>query len=168
MILFLTGCGTTPNDYADTQPEFDLKEYFTGELKGWGIIKNYKGKVTQRFVVDMTGTWENNKGVLYELFTYSDGNTQERTWYLTRLENNVSTGTASDVVGTATGSQNGFSFNWNYDLLFESEGKQIKVHLKDWLYQVNEDAVISQADIKKFGLKVGEVVIFILKEDTAT
>lgn len=165
-IALLLGCSSTIFDYKDTQPEFDLKSYFTGELKGWGLIKNYQGKVTKRFTVDMTGTWEGDKGVLYELFTYSDGTTQERTWYLTKQENNSSTGTASDVIGTASGKQQGFAFNWNYDLLFESDNKQIQVHLQDWLYQVDNNAVISEARIKKFGVEVGKVIIFILKQET--
>jgi len=165
LIALLTSCSTTTLDYQGTQPEFDLKEYFTGELKGWGLIKNYQGKVTKRFSVDMTGTWENNKGVLYELFTYQDGTTQERTWYLTKQANNINTGTASDVIGEASGTQQGFAFNWNYDLLFESDGNQIQVHLEDWLYQVDDNAVISEAKIKKFGVNVGEVIVFILKQD---
>jgi len=164
-ISLLLGCSTTAVDYKDTQPKFDLKEYFTGDLKGWGLIKNYQGKVTKRFSVDMTGTWEENKGVLYELFTYADGTTQERTWYLTKKANNINTGTASDVVGEASGIQQGFAFNWNYDLLFETDGSQIQVHLQDWLYQVDADAVISEAKIKKFGIEVGEVIVFILKQD---
>lgn len=165
LIALLLGCSTTTLDYQDTQPEFDLKEYFTGELKGWGLVKNYQGKVTKRFSVDMTGTWEENKGVLYELFTYQDGTTQERTWYLTKQANNFNTGTASDVIGEASGKQQGFAFNWNYDLLFKSDGKQIQVHLQDWLYQVDDNAVISEAKIKKFGVIVGEVIVFILKQD---
>ncbi len=165
-IVLILGCSTTTSDYIDTQPEFDLKEYFNGDLKGWGLIKNYQGKVTKRFTVDMTGTWEGNKGILYELFTYQDGTTQERTWYLTKQDNNINTGTASDVIGEASGRQEGFSFNWNYDLLFESDDKQIQIHLQDWLYQVDDQAVISEAKIKKFGINVGEVIIFILKQDT--
>jgi len=165
IISVLTACGTTPADYENTQPEFDLKEYFTGDLKGWGLIKNHKGKVTKRFTVDMRGTWENNTGVLYELFKYQDGSTQERTWHLNKGKNNINTGTANDVVGTATGTQKGFAFNWTYDLIFESDNKQIKVHLKDWLYQIDDKALISEAKIKKFGVNVGEVVVFILKQD---
>lgn len=165
-IALLFSCSVSTLDYQDTQPKFDLKDYFTGELKGWGLIKNYQGKVTKRFSVDMTGTWEGNKGVLYELFTYQDGTTQERTWYLTKQENNINIGTASDVVGEASGTQEGFAFNWNYDLLFESDGSQIQVHLQDWLYQVDDRAVISEAKIKKFGVNVGEVIVFILKQET--
>jgi hypothetical protein len=163
--LLLNGCGTTPLDYQDTNPKFDLKEFFNGELKGWGVVKNYKGKVTKRFSVDMKGTWKNNEGVLYELFRFQDGTIQERTWYLTKHDNDINTGTASDVIGEASGIQKGFAFNWNYDLLFDSDGNQIKVHLQDWLYQIEDNALISQATIKKFGINVGEVVVFILKKD---
>jgi uncharacterized protein affecting Mg2+/Co2+ transport len=166
IITSLLGCSTSTFDYQNTKPEFDLKEFFTGELKGWGLVKNYQGKVTKRFSVEMTGTWEDNKGVLYELFTYQDGTTQERTWHLTKQQNNFNTGIANDVVGEASGVQQGFAFNWNYDLLFESDSGQIQIHLNDWLYQVDDDAVISEAKIKKFGVNVGEVIVFILKQDT--
>ena len=165
IILILFGCSTTSIDYEDTQPEFDLKTFFSGDLKGWGLIKNINGKVTKRFTVDMNGSWDGDKGVLYELFKYQDGTTQERTWYLNKQANNINTGTASDVIGTAKGTQEGFAFNWDYDLLVETSGKQIQVHLQDWLYQVDDDALISEAKIKKFGINVGEVIIFILKQD---
>ena len=165
LIFLLSSCGTSPKDYENTTPVFDLKTFFTGELKGWGLVKNYQGKVTKRFTVDMNGTWQGNKGELYELFRYQDGSTQERIWHLVKGEDGINTGTAEDVVGEASGKQQGFAFNWNYDLLFKSEGSQIKVHLKDWLYQVDENAVISEATIEKFGVDVGEVIVFILKQD---
>lgn len=165
IVLLLTACSSSIKDYQSAEAEFDLETFFTGDLVGWGLIKNYKDKVTKRFTVEMTGTWENNKGELYELFTYADGSLQERTWHLTAHEGGLSTGTASDVVGVAAGEQNGFAFNWNYDLLFESDGSEIKVHLKDWLYQIDSDAVISQAKITKFGIEVGEVIVFILRQD---
>ncbi len=164
-MLLLYGCGTSPKDYENTEPEFDLKEFFTGELKGWGLIKNYQGKVTRRFTVDMNGTWQGNKGELYELFTYQDGSTQERIWHFVKHKDGINTGTANDVVGEAFGKQQGFAFNWNYDLLYESDGSQIKVHLNDWLYQIDDNAVISESKIEKFGVDVGEVIVFILKKD---
>lgn len=167
-IVLLFGCGTSPKDYQDATPEFDLKTFFNGDLIGWGLVKNYQNKVTKRFTVDMKGTWQSNRGELYEFFKYQDGSTQERTWHFVTHDGGISTGTANDVVGEASGLQQGFAFNWNYDLLYESEDKQIKIHLKDWLYQVDKNVVISQAKIKKFGIEVGEVIVVILKQDTNT
>ena len=54
--------------------------------------------------------------------------------------------------------------DWNYDLLLTSDNKSIKVHLNDWLYQIDSEALISEAKIKKFGVDVGEVIVFILKQ----
>ena len=78
--LTLLACTTTIEDYENSEPKFDLQQFFTGELKGWGLVKNWKGEVTQRFSVDLDGKWEQNKGTLYELFKYADGRTQERIW----------------------------------------------------------------------------------------
>ncbi len=165
VLTTLTGCGTTPSDYANTQPAFDLKKFFSGNLKGWGLVSDYRGKVIQRFTVDMEGRWNDNKGELYELFSYQNGDTQERTWFLEKKENGVNFGTASDVVGEAVGQQEGFAFYWKYDLIINTEKRELKVHLQDWLYQIDQDSVISKAKIKKFGIPVGEVIVFILKEE---
>ena len=70
----------------------------------------------------MRADWQGNNGELYELFKYSDGKIQARTWYLVSHADESSSGSASDVVG--------------------------------------------QAQIKKFGIKVGEVLVFILKKIT--
>jgi len=166
IVLILSSCSTSTKDYQNTTPEFDLKTFFTGELTGWGLVKNYQNKVTRRFTVEMTGNWDGNKGQLYELFTYNNGETQERTWQLVKHLNGISTGTANDVIGEASGTQHGFAFNWNYDLLFEADEKEIRVHLNDWLYQIDQNAIINQAKIQKFGVDVGEVIVFILKQDS--
>lgn len=165
VLISLNGCGTTPSDYSNTTPEFDLKDFFNGDLKGWGLVSDYRGKVIQRFTVDMEGRWDGNKGELYELFSYQNGDTQERTWFLEKKENGINIGTASDVIGEAAGQQHGFAFYWKYDLLIDTESTRLKVQLQDWLYQIDQDSVISKAKIKKFGVSVGEVIVFILKEE---
>ncbi len=161
----LSACSTTLKEYENTGPEFDLQQFFTGELKGWGLIKDWQGKVTQRFSVDLNGKWEQNKGTLYELFNYSDGRTQERIWQLEKLANGNSIGRANDVVGDAKGQQVGFAFNWSYRLLIDTKDGPIEVSLNDWIYQIDSDALVSEAQIKKFGFNVGVVLVFIVKQD---
>jgi len=165
LCLPLFACTTSIKDYENSEPEFDLQLFFTGELKGWGLVKNWKGEVTQRFSVDLDGKWEQNKGTLYELFKYSDGRAQERIWKLESLDNGASIGRANDVVGEAKGQQSGFAFNWSYTLLIDTEGSSLEVSLDDWIYQIDSDAVVSEAKIKKFGINVGEVLVFIVKQD---
>ncbi|MDW3095450.1 MAG: DUF3833 family protein [Gammaproteobacteria bacterium] len=161
----LSACSATLKDYQNTDPEFDLQEFFTGELKGWGLIKDWQGKVTQRFSVELDGKWQDNKGTLYELFKYSDGRTQERLWRLETLKDGTSVGTANDVIGEARGQQSGFTFNWSYQLLIDTADGPIEVRLDDWIYQIDSDALVSEAQIKKFGINVGEVLVFIVKQD---
>jgi len=164
-VISLSSCSSTLEDYQGSTPEFDLKDYFTGDLKGWGLVKNWKGEVIERFSVDLNGSWENDKGHLYELFTYADGRTQERIWRLQKQDDNTSIGEADDVIGIATGKQAGFAFNWSYQLQIDTENGPIVVTLNDWLYQINNEALVSEAQIKKFGLNVGEVLVFIVKQE---
>lgn len=164
--ISISSCSTTLSDYENTAPVFDLKQYFEGDLKGWGVVKNWKGEVTERFSVDLNGSWNENKGRLYELFTYADGRTQERIWFLEKNVDGTSIGTASDVIGSAIGNKSGFAFNWTYQLLINTNEGEINVTLDDWLYQINNEALVSQAKIKKFGFNVGEVLVFIVKKET--
>lgn len=161
----LSACSATLKDYQSTGPEFDLQKFFTGELKGWGLVKDWRGKVTQRFSVELDGNWQQNKGTLYELFKYADGRTQERIWQLETVEGGTSIGTANDVIGFAKGRQSGFAFNWSYQLLIDTTDGPIEVSLNDWIYQIDNNALVSEAQIKKFGINVGEVLVFIVKQD---
>lgn len=166
LLTTLMACSTPIEEYKNHEPDFDIRTFFDGELKGWGLVKDYRNKVNRRFVVDMRASWEKNTGTLYEIFRYADGSTQERTWTLIKGDNGAVQGTASDVTGSAQGKSAGFSFYWDYDLNIQVDGENMNVHLQDWIYQINQEAVINQAQIKKYGLPVGEVIVFIMKQPT--
>jgi hypothetical protein len=107
-LMFLNACaGPTLNHYKGSDPKFDLKEYFNGHIKAWGLIQDRKGHVTRRFDVEMVGSWEGDVGTLKEHFEYYDGETDERIWTITRVANNNYTGKAGDIIGEATGSVEG-------------------------------------------------------------
>ncbi len=165
LLLILAGCSTSLKDYQNTSPEFDLQSYFTGDMKGWGLVKNWKGEVTQRFSVKLNGQWQNDKGRLYELFTYADGRQQERIWKLEKGTDGISAGRANDVIGVAHGKQAGFAFHWTYQLQINLDDRPVTVTLDDWLYQIDEQALVSEAKIKKFGINVGKVLVFIVKQE---
>ncbi|MEN9628632.1 MAG: hypothetical protein RJA10_1859, partial [Pseudomonadota bacterium] len=61
----------TVSDYAAEKPVLDLKTYFNGPVRAYGVFTDRSGKVVRRFTVQMTGTWVGNQGVLDERFTYS-------------------------------------------------------------------------------------------------
>lgn len=163
--LMLTACSARLSDYEATTPAFDLAEYFDGQITAWGIVEDYKSKVTRRFCVDINGQWDGDTGQLDEYFYYDDGETEQRRWTLNHLGGGKYTGTADDVVGTAKGEIRGSVFHWQYYLMVDVKGKERELFLDDWIYQIDEKRLFNRTKISKFGLQVAELSIFFDKEN---
>jgi hypothetical protein len=157
----LSACSSAPqvSDYAAQTPVFDLKSYFNGNVKGWGIFTDRGGKVVKRFIVNMQCTWTGNQGVLDEDFTYSDGTKQKRIWRLTALEGGRYEGRADDVLGVGLGQQAGNTFRWGYTLLLPVDGSTYEMQFDDWMYLMDEKVMINKATMRKFGITFGELVV---------
>jgi|Laugrespbdmm15sn_2_1035079.scaffolds.fasta_scaffold39798_2 hypothetical protein len=162
--LALASCGAIDvNDYAETAPALDLRTFLSGDLKAYGMLQDRSGRMTRRFTATMQGTWDGERGVLVEQFEFDDGELQERIWHLQHDGQGRYTGTAGDVVGTATGSTGGSVFNWNYQLNVPWREDSITVALDDWLYLVDERHLLNRTTLTKFGFKVGELTLVIEK-----
>jgi len=158
--LLLGGCASQQiESYAAEQPALDLKTYFDGRLVAHGMFQDRSGQVVRRFMVEMTGTWQGNQGVLDERFTYSDGKTERRVWRLIDDGNGHYRGTADDVVGEASGQVRGNAFNWRYTLRLPVDGKVYEVQFDDWMYRIDERIVLNRAEMRKFGIRLGEVTL---------
>lgn len=157
----LLGCATapTPPDYAGDKPLLDLKTYFNGELVAHGLFTDRAGKVSRRFVVQMTGTWQGKEGTLDERFTYSDGKTERRVWRLTDEGNGRWSGRADDVVGVAVGRSAGNALNWQYTLKLPVDDKVYEVQFDDWMYLMDDKVMLNKAVMSKFGIRLGEVTL---------
>ena len=68
------------DDYKNTTPLLDLKEFYAGTLKAYGVARNWRGKVMRKFQADISGTSIENNLTLNEFFTYDDGRTFKRQW----------------------------------------------------------------------------------------
>ena len=160
-LAVLTGCASapTPADYAAEKPVLDLKTYFAGELVAHGLFTDRAGKVTRRFTVLITGTWNGNSGTLDERFTYSDGKTERRVWKLTDEGRGRWTGRADDVVGVAEGQAAGNALNWRYTLSLPVDGKVYEVQFNDWMYLMDDQVMLNKAVMSKFGIRLGEVTL---------
>ena len=164
LLLLLISC-SAPNveHYKNTSPNFDFKTFFSGNLKAYGVVQDFKGELTRKLVVDMNATWDGNQGVIEEDFVYDDGETQKRIWKITLNEDNSLTGSADDVIGTAKGRSDGSVFHWNYDVELPYDGSTLKVNFDDWMYLVTQSRLINRTSIVKFGVEVGEVTLVIEK-----
>ncbi len=159
--LGLAACATspTPFDYANEKPVLDLRQYFNGNITAHGVFTDRSGKVVRRFTVLMKCQWTGDDGVLDEAFTYSDGKTDRRVWRLKKLPDGKYTGTADDVVGTATGQAAGNAFQWAYTLRLPVDDKVYEVQFDDWMFLVDERVMLNKAVMSKFGFKLGEVTL---------
>ncbi len=156
----LAGCASpTPADYVSQTPLLDLRDYFNGRLLAHGIVTDRSGRVTQRFTVQITGTWQGDQGTLDEQFSYADGRREQRIWRLVRGADGRYTGRADDVVGQADGQARGNALNWRYTLRVPVDGRSWEVEFDDWMFLVDPQVMLNRAVMSKFGIRLGEVLL---------
>jgi hypothetical protein len=156
----LTGCASQQiASYRQERPALDLRSSFNGTLDAHGIFTDRSGTVVKRFTVLMQCSWQGNEGVLDEAFMYSDGTRQRRVWRLTRFEDGTYTGRADDVVGVAQGRQSGNAFHWTYTMALPVDGTVYEVQFDDWMYLVDDKVMLNRAQMRKFGIHLGDVTL---------
>lgn len=156
----LAGCASPDvAHYARERPELDLRRYFNGIVDGYGVFTDRSGKVVRRFTVVMNCSWQGNKGVLDEDFTYSDGELQKRIWRLEYLGGGQYVGTADDVKGEARGQSQGNAFRWEYTLKLPFNQSVVEVQFDDWMYLMDERVMLNRAEMSKLGVRLGEVTL---------
>jgi Protein of unknown function (DUF3833) len=163
-VMTLCSCSTQVDTYKDTKPEMALEEFFSGDIRAWGIVQSRSGKVMRRFDIDMHGSWDGPNGTLEEHFNYYDGKTQDRTWHITRLPDGSYEGTAADIEGKATGHVSGSAVRWSYVMDLPVDDTTYKIKFDDWMFRMNDDVVMNRSYLKKFGFKVAELTIFMQKK----
>ena len=163
-VCVIQGCsGPNVLIYKNENPTLNLKEFFNGEVKAWGIFTNRNGEVIKRFTVVMDCRWNGDEGILDEKFIYSDGTKQQRIWKLKDLGMGTYQGSASDVVGIAEGQSSGNALQWKYILSLPVDDKVWEVQFEDWMYQIDQNVMINKAQMTKWGIYLGEVTLSFTK-----
>jgi len=165
ILLSLTGCSQSLDDYQQMQPKLTLPGFFTGSSKAFGVLQNWRGQQTLHFSAELCGQWQGNQGDLYEIFLYSDGRTDKRHWQLQVSADGSISGSAEDVVGKASGRIAGNTLYWEYVLRIPQVDGSIDVAVKDWLYLVTPQQLVNRSTLHKFGLTVGELTLSIQQQD---
>ena len=164
--LFMLMCGCSSmdvGDYATTEPALDLRRFFDGELRAYGMLQDRSGRMTRRFTATLSGRWNGDIGMLEEHFSFDDGEEQDRTWTLQHLGDGHYRGIAGDVIGTAEGRSSGSVFSWHYQLDVPWGDGSIAVNLDDWLYLIDNEHLLNRTVLRKFGFRVGELTLVIEK-----
>nr|WP_179952539.1 DUF3833 domain-containing protein [Ningiella ruwaisensis] len=166
-LLTLSACSISIDgeSYRDVEPEFDIDEFFDGKVKAWGIVQNRSGEVVQRFIVDIDAYKENGNLILDETFEYGVGDgVKKRVWTISKNPDGTYTGNAGDIAGPATGISYGNAFNFAYEMDLEVDGSTYRVNFDDWFWAFNSDTMMNRSYIKKFGIVMAEVTIFMQKQ----
>ena len=167
IIGFISACtgGATLEHYKESQPSIDIQSYFNGPIKAWGLVQDRKGHVTRRFDVTMNGKWDGDTGTLEEDFQYYDGERQKRIWTIKRIDNNQYEGSASDIIGKATGEIQGSAMRWSYQMDLDVDDNTYRITFDDWMFLMNDGVLINRSYLKKFGITVAELTLFMQKQD---
>lgn len=164
MIMLSSCSGNSLEYYKGTSPKADIKEYFNGPIKAWGIVQDWRGRVVSRFDVAMVGKWEGDTGTLTEKFDYYDGKKQERVWTIKKLADGSFEGTASDIIDKAIGNTKGSAARWSYIMDLPVDDTTYRITFDDWMWVMNDGVLINRSYLKKFGLTVSELTIFMQKQ----
>lgn len=154
-----------PEDFAGKGPDFDLREHLKGPILCEGVIYGPTGRVSSRFVADMEARWEGNVGTMTEEFRYDSGATQSRSWKLTIGNDGSIKAEAPDVVGTGTGMQSGAGVRLDYRIRLPEDAGGHVLDTTDWMYLMENGAIINRSQFRKYGVKVAELVATMRKKD---
>ncbi len=162
--LVLGGCNNNSLDfYKDRKNKIDLRTFFDGEIEGWGGVFDFQGRQIRSFHVKIKASWQGDAGVLDECFTFDDGEKIQRRWEINYQNETMFVGKAGDVIGEAEGAHQGNAANLNYTLQIPYGKGPLNLAMDDWMYLVQEGVVLNRTAMKKWGLKVGEVVLVMKK-----
>lgn len=151
--------------YLNAGEDFDLFEFFEGDVKAWGIVQDRDGNLLQRFEVDIIGGVQGNELTLDETFTYSIGDgAKARVWTINKLEDGSYTGGAGDIAGPASGQDFGNAFYWAYEMDLPVDNSTYRVNFQDWIWAFDDRTIVNRSYIKKFGIVWSEVTIFMQKQ----
>ncbi len=139
-------------------PDFDVRRHLSGPILCEGVIYGPTGRVTSRFVADMEGTWDGNRGTLTERFRYDSGAVQDRAWRLTVANDGAIRAEADDIVGTGRGRQEGAAVRLDYNIRLPAEAGGHVLAVTDWMYLMENGTIINRSQFRKFGIKVAELV----------
>lgn len=153
---------TTPN-VADS-PLDAMTAFFLGRVSGNGVFEDRSGRPRRTFMLAITGRLEGAALVLDEDFTYDDGARERRTWRFERDGPTAFKASAADCVGPAIGEITPGRWRMRYGFMLRLRNRLVPVDFDDRLYVVGPRIAINRATMRKWGIKLGTVLIVYERE----
>jgi hypothetical protein len=157
----LAACATAPPRPAGASRPFVIERDLLGTTTARGEFSAITG-TRRAFTATLNGALQGDRFTLVEDFAFDDGEKDRKTWVLTRLQNGEWSGVREDVIGAARGFQDGDVFRLEYEVRLPSKrGEGRKVHFRDVLALDGNGAVVNNATVGWFGVRVGTVKLVI-------
>ena len=167
LALALSACSTVEvSDYSDLKPDLVLNDFFNGSLSAHGVVKDRSGRVIRIFNASIDASWDAGTGTLDEDFIFNDGEKQRRVWKLEPQDDGSYLGTAGDVEGEGLLTQAGNSVFLDYVLQIPYGEGTVDVRVDDRMYLVSPGVLINESQMTKFGVRVGSILLVILRQDS--
>jgi hypothetical protein len=147
-----------PAEFRGKGPILDPHKHLSGPILCEGVIYGPTGHISARFVAEMEGVWQGNKGVLRERFRYDSGRVQNREWRMTLGSDGTLRAEADDVVGFGKGRIEGPAVQMLYALRLPADAGGHVLNVTDWMYLCDNGTIMNRSQFTKFGFKVAELV----------
>ncbi len=161
-LLILSGCSQPRiEDHAGFAPNFQVSEFFSGQLSAHGVVRDRSGTVIRTFTADIAASQDGATVILDEDFEFDNGDLDKRVWRLQPNGDATWQATAGDVVGEGLLTTSGNALFLDYTLRIPWRDGTIDVRVDDRMYQVAPDLLVNESVMKKFGVKVGSILLVI-------
>ena len=161
-LLFMIGCSSANiEQYSETEPRFILEEALRGEFSAHGQFIDRFGQLRRQFTADIKGEWDEAEQTLTlnEQFEYFDGQTDQRIWTIKKTDDHTYSGQANDVDETVPIRSFGNAVRMAYTYPVETKERTIAMQFEDWLWLQKDGVIINKTKVSKWGIKVGEILI---------
>ena len=158
--ILLAGCaGPMPMDrFAGSGPAFDPLRFWTGHVRSWGVLENRSAEPDDIVTTDCVGELEAPDRLhMTQLLTLGDGSVRSRDWHMRRIAPGRYQATASDMVGTASGTASGRAFHWSWVLATRPGNRLFDVTLDQWMYLMPNGTMLNRTSIRRLGITLAEV-----------
>ena len=160
------------NGTAPTVTPVVLERFSDGVATGTGFYQGRSGDIGRQMSCRIEGVWDEPAQVLTlnEEFWFVDGRYETRIWTIAKRGDNDYRFSAGDSVGEGRGAhtetnvfKSGYSLN--YDLPNPVLRRQHMVFsFDDFMLGVDEDRMLNRSRMKKFGLWLGDITLWIKRE----
>ena len=157
-----------PLDYIDKGAKLDIKKFFNGDVEGFAIIQDANGKIIDTQSIKINGKWEENKGIVQQLFVYADGTKDSRTWLFTVEQDGSFEAVGHNVSGPAQGRQIGNAYQMLYTLSVMQNGVKQPVKIEDNGFLADEKSMLVISKFKKGYSASGKAIISLKKLNSKT